>query len=79
MRIEAYDGSSAKAKVVGEAADCEARDESTHEVILKPSMEAEIPILIEQDFSGPSIEIRVTDPRTNQIWVRHKLKNALLD
>ena len=79
VRIEAYDGSSAKAKVVGEAADCEARDESTHEVILKPSMEAEIPILIEQDFSGPSIEIRATDPRTNQIWVRHKLKNALLD
>ena len=79
MRIEAYDSSAPKAKIVGEAADCEARDESTHEVFLKPRVETAVPVLIEPDFMGPSVEIRVTDPRTGQIWTRHKLKNSLIE
>ncbi|MEE9268670.1 MAG: PglZ domain-containing protein [Candidatus Krumholzibacteria bacterium] len=79
VRIEAYDSSAPKAKIVGEAADCEARDESTYEVTLKPRVETAVPVLIEPDFMGPSVEIRVTDPRTGQIWTRHKLKNALIE
>ncbi len=34
VRVEAYEGTSAKASIVDEAADCEARDERTHEVPL---------------------------------------------
>ena len=34
VRIEAYDGSGPKAKLVGEAADCEARDPATRLVTL---------------------------------------------
>lgn len=39
VRIEAYDGTGAKAKLVGEAADCEARDEKTREVTLPVNKE----------------------------------------
>jgi len=38
VRVEAYEGTSAKARLVGEAADCEARDERTHEVTLQPGV-----------------------------------------
>ena len=64
MRIEAYHGSGAKAKVVGEAADCEARDEKTHEVTLQPNKETPVPVLVDPDFDGPEVEIRVSDPQT---------------
>ena len=79
VRIEAYDGTGAKAKVVGEAADCEARDEKTHEVTLPANKETPVPILIDPDFDGTEIEIRVSDPRTRVVWARRKLKNAMLD
>jgi hypothetical protein len=79
VRIEAYDGTSAKANMVGEAADCEARDERTHEVTLQPGAEIQVPVLIDPDFSGPKVEIRVLDPQTGVIWARCELKNALLE
>ena len=79
VKIQAHDGTAANARVVGDAADCDARDESTHEVILKPGVETAVPVLIDPDFDGPFVEIRVTDPMTGQIWARQKLKNALMD
>ena len=79
VKIEAYDGSGAKAKVVGEAADCEARDEKTREVTLQAGKETPVPVLIDPDFDGAEIEIRVSDPQTRVVWAKRKLKNAMLD
>lgn len=79
VRVEAYDGSGAKAKVVGEAADCEARDEKTREVTLQAGKETPVPVLIDPDFDGTEIEIRVSDPQTRVVWAKRKLKNAMLD
>ncbi len=79
VRIEAYDGAGAKAKVVGEAADCEARDEKTREVTLQANKETPVPVLVDPDFDGAEIEIRVSDPLTRVVWAKRKLKNAMLD
>jgi hypothetical protein len=79
VKIEAYDGSGAKAKVVGEAADCEARDEKTREVTLQAGKETPVPVLLDPDFDGAEIEIRVSDPQTRVVWAKRKLKNAMLD
>jgi hypothetical protein len=79
VRVEAYGGSGAKAKVVGEAADCEARDEKTREVTLQAGKETPVPVLIYPDFDGVEIEIRVSDPQTRVVWAKRKLKNAMLD
>jgi len=79
VRVEAYDGSGAKAKVVGEAADCEARDEKTREVTLQAGVQTPVPLLIDPDFDGAEIEIRVSDPQTRVVWAKRKLKNAMLD
>jgi len=79
VRIEAYDGKGARANLVGDAADCEARDEKTREITLQANKETPVPVLIDPDFEGPEIEIRVSDPETRVVWKRHKLKNAMLD
>jgi len=79
VRIEAYDGTGAKAMLVGEAADCEARDEKTREMTLQANKETPIPVLIDPDFDGPEVEIRVSDPQTRVVWARRKLKNAMLE
>ena len=79
VRIEAYDGTDAKAKVVGSATDCEARDEKTRAVTLQANTETPVPVLIDQDFDGPEVEIRVSDPETRVVWARRRLKNAMLD
>lgn len=77
--VEAYDGRGARAKLVGEAADCEARDEKTRIVTLQAGEETSVPVLIGPDFRGSAVEIRVIDPQTRAIWARRKLKNAMLD
>lgn len=79
VRIEAYDGAGAKAKQEGEAADCEARDKKTRDLTLEAKKETPVPVLIEPDFDGPEIEIRVSDPQTRVVWAKRKLKNAMLD
>lgn len=79
VKIEAYDGTGTKAKVIGEAADCEARDEKTREVTLEAGRETPVPVLIDPDFDGAEIEIRVSDPQTRVVWAKRKLKNAMLD
>jgi len=79
VRVEAYDGPGARASVVGDAADCEARDEITGEVTLQAGGETPIPVLINPDFDGAEVEIRVSDPQTGVVWARKKLRNAMLD
>lgn len=79
VRVEAYGGTGSKAKVVGEAADCEARDEKTREVTLQANKETPVPVLLDPDFDGAEIEIRVSDPQTRVVWAKRKLKNAMLD
>jgi hypothetical protein len=79
VKIEAYDGTGAKPKLVGEAADCEARDEKTREVTLPANKETPVPVLVDPDFNGSEIEIRVSDPLTRVVWARRKLKNSMLD
>jgi len=79
VRVEAYGGTGTKAKVVGEAADCEARDEKTREVTLQANKETPVPVLLNPDFDGAEIEIRVSDPQTRVVWAKRKLKNAMLD
>ncbi len=77
--VEAYDGSGAKAVVVGKAADCEARDEKTGSVRLEPDEETGVPVLIDPDYGGREVEIRVSDPESRVIWARLTLKNKILD
>jgi hypothetical protein len=78
-RIDAYDGPGAKAKIVGEAADCEARDPGTRLVTLPKSAETQVPIRISDKFDGASVEIRATDPATGTIFARLKLKNSIME
>jgi hypothetical protein len=79
VRVEAYDGSTAKAAIVGEAADCDARDPNTRLVTLEKGKETQIPIRIHDDFAGSSIEVRAVDPATGAIFHRLKLKNAVME
>lgn len=79
VRVDAYDGPTAKAKPVGEAADCDARDEKTREVRLEPDEETPVPVLIDPDFEGPEVEIRISDPETRVVWAALRLKNAMMD
>jgi hypothetical protein len=79
VRVDAYDGSGLKAKVVGEAADCEARDPASRLVTLMKGKETEVPIRIQEDFDGPFAEIRATDPATGAIFHRLKLTNAIME
>jgi hypothetical protein len=79
VRVEAYNGTSAQSKVVGEAADCDDRDEKTLEVSLQAGKETSVPVLIEENFKGPMVEIRVSDPLTRVVWARLSLKNAIME
>ena len=79
VRIHAFDGSGLRAKRVGEAADCDARDPSTGDVMLRKGEETQVPIRVAEDFSGPAIEIRAVDPATGAVLDRLKLKNSVLE
>ena len=79
VRIEAFDGSGPKAKMVGEAADCEARDPATRMVTLPRGKETQVPVRIQDDFSGASVELRATDPATGAIFHRLKLHNSIME
>jgi hypothetical protein len=79
VRIEAYDGEDAKAKKVGEAVDCDARDETTREILLKKDETAQVPVQIDRDFRGENVEIRAIAPDTGLVWARLKLDNRVMD
>ncbi len=79
VRVEAYDGSGPKAKLVGEAADCEARDPATRLVTLNRGAETQVPVRIQDDFSGANVEIRATDAATGAVFHRLKLKSSIME
>lgn len=78
IRLEAYDTADLKGAPVGEAADCPARDENTHEVTLQPNAETDVPMLIAPDFKGTAVEIQAIAPDTGVVWARLRLKKESL-
>jgi hypothetical protein len=79
IRLEAYDGSGSKAKVVGEAADCDARDPVTGLVALQRGQHTQIPLRLDDDFEGRSIEVRASDASgSGVVLARLPLKNAMM-
>jgi hypothetical protein len=80
IRLEAFDGPGAKAKLVGEAADCDARDAVTGVVTLKSGTETQVPLVLHEDFSGPEIEVRAIDASGPGVVLhRLRLKNGMLE
>jgi hypothetical protein len=77
IRLEAFDGTTPKAKLVGQAADCDARNPVTGEITLQPGENA-VPLVIDADYGGRQVEVRATDPRTAAILDRLTLKNDRL-
>jgi hypothetical protein len=78
IRLDAYDGAGPKANVVGQAADCDARNPVTGEVTLQKDVETAVPLVVDAEYSGRQIEVRATDPRTGAILARLTLKNDRL-
>jgi hypothetical protein len=78
LRLEAYDAPGAKATLVGEAADCDARDPNTGLVTLWSGQETQVPLKVSVDFEGKQIGIRAIDAtRTSAVLARLQLKNAV--
>ena len=50
-----------KAKRVGEAADCDARDPTTGHISLKRGKETQIPLRLNDSFDGDKIEARAIE------------------
>ena len=64
---------------VGEAADCPERDENTHEIELLPQKDISVPVLLDSEFRGEKVEIRVSDPKSGVIWAKIGLKNDIME
>jgi PglZ domain len=79
VRLEAFDGAAQTARSVGQAGDCDARDPATGEIMLRAGIDTPVPLLINPEFTGPSIEVRASDPRTGAILQRLTLRNGRLD
>ncbi len=78
VRLEAYDGAGPKATLVGEAADCDARDPTTGLLTLQPGQETQVPLRIGAEFEGTLIEIRAIDPTgPGFVFARLQLRNAV--
>jgi hypothetical protein len=78
VRVEAYARADPKAPKVGEATECDARDEVTHEIVLRAGEMVAIPMLLDSDFAGAEIEIRAVDSES-VVLHRLRLKNGMLD
>jgi hypothetical protein len=79
IRLEAYDGIGSKAKVVGEAADCDARDPVTGLVALQRGQHTQIPLRLDDDFEGRAIEVRALDASgSGVVLARLPLQNAMM-
>lgn len=78
IRLEAFDSAGPKASIVGQAADCDARDPVTGEVTLQAGVETSVPLVIDADYGGRQVEVRATDPRTGAVFDRLTLKNDRL-
>ncbi|HVC94152.1 MAG TPA: PglZ domain-containing protein [Pirellulales bacterium] len=78
VRIEAYDGTGPKAKIVGEVADCDARDPVTGLVTVARGRETPVPIRLGDDFHGKMIEVRAYEAATGAVLDRLTLDNGLM-
>jgi hypothetical protein len=79
VRVEAYHGSGAKAKIVGEAADCDARDPVTGLIVLQRGQHTQIPLRLDDDFEGRAIEVRAIDASgSGVVMARLQLQNAMV-
>lgn len=65
--------------VVGEAADCEARDPETGLIVLSAGARVQVPLILSPDFSGAAVEVRALDPGTQRAYDTLALRNATLD
>ncbi len=80
VRVEAFDGPTPKARRVGEAADCDARDERTGFVRLERGIDTQVPLRLEDDFSGQKIEVRVINADGPEIVLgRLALKSSMME
>ena len=79
VKIEAFSGSGRNARKIGEVAECDARDPLTYEVVLEAGKETAVPLLLDSDFEGDTIEIRATNPDAPVVWDKLTLKNNILD
>jgi hypothetical protein len=80
VRVEAFDGSGAKAAKVGEAADCDARDERTGFIRLRRDEETQVPLRIEDDFRGRQVDVRVVNADGPEVvFGRLTLKNGMME
>jgi hypothetical protein len=67
-------------RVVGEAADCEARDPHTGLVTLKANGQVQVPIALAPDFDGESVEVRASAANEpGRSFASLVLRNAILD
>ncbi len=72
-------GSGSRAKVVGEAADCDARDLVTGLITLQRGQHTQIPLRLDDDFEGRTIEVRAIDASgSGVVLARLQLKNAMM-
>ena len=79
IRLEAYDGSGSKAQVVGEAADCDARDPVTGLITLRRGQHTQVPLRLADDFEGRAIEVRAIDAAgPGVVLARLSLQNAMM-
>jgi hypothetical protein len=79
VRLDAFAGPGSKAQSVGQAGDCDARDPITGEIKLQSGVETQVPLIIDPDFQGSSVEVRAIDPRTGAVFARLSLTNARMN
>ena len=48
-------------------------------MVLEAGTETQVPLVVDSDFNGPSIDDRASDPRTGAILARLSLKNGRMD
>ena len=67
-------------ELVGEAADCEARDPHTGLVTLSAAERVHVPVALNPDFGGDAVEVRVVDATTpGKTYASLVLRNAILE
>ncbi|MBI4706189.1 MAG: PglZ domain-containing protein [Deltaproteobacteria bacterium] len=78
VRVQAF--TPGTGDVVGEAADCEARDPHTGLVTLATGRRVHVPIALGPDFHGDAVEVRATDATTpGRVHASLVLRNAILE
>ena len=80
VRVEAFDGPARKARRSVRPSDCDARDERTGFIRLSRDEETQVPLRIEDDFTGRQVEIRVVNADGPEVvFGRLTLKNGIME